>query len=260
MSYINKYLNSISIAAVTMTMVVLYSLTTCIQFEPQGYLYFETDAAQSLGGGNYSLKGTLDDPGEEPITQHGFCWSEQQSPTTNGPSTREGQINAAGSFTSTISDLPANTTYYYRAYMITSAGTEYANERSFVTESIAPTVTTSAVTGATETTADGGGNVTDDGGATITARGVCWNTTGTPTTTDPKTTDAGTTGSYASAINGTDLWHYLLCEGLCHQLIRHIVWESGRIFNRCVFIRRSSYGYHFHGEWTQRPQPREEVR
>ena len=54
----------------------------------------------------------------------------------------------------------------------------------------------------TETTAQGGGEVTSDGGATITARGVCWNTTGTPTTTNPKTTEDGTTGSFTSAITG----------------------------------------------------------
>ncbi|NTW32251.1 MAG: LamG domain-containing protein, partial [Bacteroidetes bacterium] len=55
----------------------------------------------------------------------------------------------------------------------------------------APTVTTQAVSNITAITATGNGNVTSDGGATITERGVCWNTSSTPTTADNKATSAG---------------------------------------------------------------------
>lgn len=48
----------------------------------------------------------------------------------------------------------------------------------------------------------GNGNVTSDGGATITERGICWNTTGTPTTSDSKSTVPGTTGSYSGLMTG----------------------------------------------------------
>jgi hypothetical protein len=64
----------------------------------------------------------------------------------------------------------------------------------------APTVTTQAVSDVEETTATGNGNVTSDGGSAITERGVCWNTTGTPTTADSKATSAGTTGVYTASI------------------------------------------------------------
>jgi uncharacterized protein (TIGR02145 family) len=47
-------------------------------------------------------------------------------------------------------------------------------------------------------TASSGGNITDNGGSTVTARGVVWNTTGTPTISDSKTTDGSGTGSYVS--------------------------------------------------------------
>lgn len=53
----------------------------------------------------------------------------------------------------------------------------------------APTVTTTAISDITATTATGGGTITDDGGAEVTAYGVCWNTTGTPTTADSHTHD-----------------------------------------------------------------------
>lgn len=66
----------------------------------------------------------------------------------------------------------------------------------------APTVTTQAVTSITDTTATGNGNVTDDGGETITERGVCWNTSGTPTTSDSTATSAGTTGAFTASMTG----------------------------------------------------------
>lgn len=46
-----------------------------------------------------------------------------------------------------------------------------------------PACTTQAVSSILLATAVGNGNVTDDGGG-ITERGICWNTTGTPTTAD----------------------------------------------------------------------------
>jgi len=66
-----------------------------------------------------------------------------------------------------------------------------------------PTVTTANVTNITDTSADCGGNVTDECHAAVTARGVCWNTNGTPTIADSHTTDGSGTGSFTSSI--TDL-------------------------------------------------------
>jgi len=68
--------------------------------------------------------------------------------------------------------------------------------------SSAPTVTTQAVSAVAETTATGNGNVTADGGETITERGVCWDTSTGPTTSDSKATAAGTTGAFTASITG----------------------------------------------------------
>lgn len=67
---------------------------------------------------------------------------------------------------------------------------------------VPPTVSTASVTGITALTATGGGNVTNDGGATVTSRGVCWNTTGNPTTANSKTIDGAGTGSFTSQMTG----------------------------------------------------------
>ena len=67
---------------------------------------------------------------------------------------------------------------------------------------VIPTVTTSEVTSTTGTSASSGGNVTDAGGSSVYARGVCWNTTGSPTVSDSHTSDGSGTGSFTSSITG----------------------------------------------------------
>jgi len=65
-----------------------------------------------------------------------------------------------------------------------------------------PFVITDAVTDIASTTVTCGGNVTDEGSAAVTARGVCWNTTGDPTTADDCTSDGSGTGTYTSSVTG----------------------------------------------------------
>jgi hypothetical protein len=67
----------------------------------------------------------------------------------------------------------------------------------------APTVyATTAVSSITATGGASGGQISSDGGAAVTARGVCWNTGGSPTITDSKTTNGTGTGSFTSSITG----------------------------------------------------------
>ncbi len=64
-----------------------------------------------------------------------------------------------------------------------------------------PTVTTTAVSNVTATAATSGGNVTSTY-SSVTARGVCWNTTGTPTTANSKTVDGTGLGVFTSSLTG----------------------------------------------------------
>ena len=74
-----------------------------------------------------------------------------------------------------------------------------------------PTVQTAAVTNITPVSATGGGNVTWDGGDPVTGRGVCWNTTGTPTLSDSHTADGTGSGAFTSIIGGlSDSTHYVV--------------------------------------------------
>ncbi len=63
-----------------------------------------------------------------------------------------------------------------------------------------PTVITSEITSINHNMATIGGNVTFDGGAPVIARGVCWNTNGSPTIEDNKTSNGTGTGNWVSEL------------------------------------------------------------
>jgi hypothetical protein len=65
-----------------------------------------------------------------------------------------------------------------------------------------PEVTTAAITQITNNSAVSGGNVTWDGNAEVTVRGVCWNTTGSPTTGDSHTSNGSGLGTFISQMTG----------------------------------------------------------
>jgi uncharacterized repeat protein (TIGR01451 family) len=69
---------------------------------------------------------------------------------------------------------------------------------------VLPEVTTTSITAVTHEAATGGGNVTYDGRDTGTTRGICWNTTGSPTVADSKTADGTGAGSFTSALTGLE--------------------------------------------------------
>ena len=68
-----------------------------------------------------------------------------------------------------------------------------------------PTVTSQAVSDILSTTATGNGNITATGGINATKRGVCWNTTGSPTTADDKVEASGDFGTGAFTADLTEL-------------------------------------------------------
>ena len=139
--------------------------------------------------------------GGNAVTARGVCWSTSQNPTISNSKTVDG--TGTGAFNSSLINLIENTTYYVRAYATNSTGTVYGEQKTFTTLAIvAPIVKTNDVSSVQGTTAVCGGNVTSDGGAAVTARGVCWNTTGSPTIANSKTTDGTGTGVFTSTILG----------------------------------------------------------
>lgn len=88
---------------------------------------FTPSFTTASGGGN------ITDDGGWPITSRGVVWSSSPGPTfsSNDGLTTDG--TGSGAYSSTITGLAANTTYYARAYATNAFTTSYGNEVSFTT-------------------------------------------------------------------------------------------------------------------------------
>ena len=82
-------------------------------------------AASASGGGNVTSDGGA------AVTARGVCWSTSPNPTTADNHTTDG--TGTGVFTSLITGLTPNTTYYVRAYATNAIGTAYGNQVTFTT-------------------------------------------------------------------------------------------------------------------------------
>ena len=91
----------------------------------------------------------------------------------------------------------------------------------------APLVTTIEVSSITLNSAKCGGNVTSEGESTVTARGVCWNTSANPTTSNDKTTDGTGSGVFTSSITG-------LIPGTTYHVRAYATNGSGTSYGRDI--------------------------
>ena len=92
-----------------------------------------TSAVSNITTNSATCGGTVTNSGNATVTARGVCWSTSHNPTISNIHTTNG--SGTGTFTSSITGLSANTTYYLRAYAKNSAGTAYGEERSFTTTS-----------------------------------------------------------------------------------------------------------------------------
>ena len=147
-----------------------------------------TTATSAIGGGTATQNG-----GGRSFGNYGIAYSTvSNAPTPTFVSSGFGYTVLPASWSTNITGLTGNTTYYIRAYLdvydptavwgTPAWSTVYGNELSFTT--LAPTLpivaSTNAITGISDRTGISGGIITTDGGAAITAKGVCWSTSPSP--------------------------------------------------------------------------------
>lgn len=163
---------------------------------PNGAVTITLDAAQNITANSATFTANISDDGGVPVAQRGICWATTQYPDVNSSHTDVGM--GTGSYTVTIPNLQASTTYYVRAYAVNQTGTVYSAQRTFTTTNGLPTVTTAVVSNITANSAQCGGNISDNGGFNVTARGVCWNTTGNPDLNGDYTTNGNGNGTFTA--------------------------------------------------------------
>ena len=92
-----------------------------------------TDNVTNVSSTTATVDGSITDLGEFSPSAHGVCWATTVTPTTADNSTDKGAVSSVYSFSSDISGLSPNTTYYTRSYVTNDAGTTYGEEISFTT-------------------------------------------------------------------------------------------------------------------------------
>jgi uncharacterized protein (TIGR02145 family) len=94
--------------------------------------FLTTATSTSITNTTATLGGNVTIDGGATVTARGICWSTNANPTI-ALATKTVNGTGAGSFTSNITGLTANTTYYVRAYATNSLGTSYGNQQIFTT-------------------------------------------------------------------------------------------------------------------------------
>lgn len=160
-----------------------------------------TQAVSNITASSATSGGIISSNGGSQVTTSGICWSTNPNPTISlSTKTTDGNNT---NFSSNLTGLSANTTYYVRAYATNSAGTAYGNEISFTTSSLTiPVITTTAVTNVWSNGATSGGTITSNGGSPITTSGICWSTTPNPTISLSTKTSDGNTTNFSSNLTG----------------------------------------------------------
>ena len=96
------------------------------------YAFVETSEVTDITSNSAICGGNVTTDNGKTVTAKGICWSTSENPTIEDNKTNDGF--GTGSFTSELTDLEPNTTYYVRAYATNATGTAYGQQISFTTE------------------------------------------------------------------------------------------------------------------------------
>jgi hypothetical protein len=125
--------NSPGIYTATVTKGSVSAFTT---FEVKSFAVnpqLSTGAATNVTPTTATANGTITLLGNPAPTQYGHCWNNVSGPTILNNKTTNGPASLTGAFTSALSGLTPNTTYYVKAYATNANGTFYGPEVVFTT-------------------------------------------------------------------------------------------------------------------------------
>jgi hypothetical protein len=124
------YVDNVTVTGATTPVVVVPTVTT--------------NTVSSIAQTTATCGGNVTADGGATVSAKGVCWATTTNPTTANSKTTNG--TGTGAFTSSLTGLTANTTYYVRAYATNSAGTSYGAVQTFKTlaTSTGPVCTTTA--------------------------------------------------------------------------------------------------------------------
>ncbi len=139
-----------------------------------------TLSASSILYNSATLDGKINSTGNTAVTQHGFIYSKEVSGSGLIIGNSDVSITAnlggnQGAFNRVINGLSSNSTYYYKAYAINTAGTAYGEEINFSTrERSLPEIITLSATNISFSTTTLNGNITSLGADSLIQHGFVY--------------------------------------------------------------------------------------
>jgi hypothetical protein len=166
---------------------------------------FQRQAAvltESMDKPTATANGKVIDLGHSTIIDHGFCWDNAGGPTVDGQKIELGKMGQTGDFSGKIPGLSPKTVYYMKAWVSSGDGVAYGDMISFITPDL-PSVIMQQTSEISDTGAKCNIEVASDGGAPVISRGVCWNTSQAPDTSNFIFHDSiHAAGSFSYSIRG----------------------------------------------------------
>jgi hypothetical protein len=93
-----------------------------------------TNSITSITQTSATSGGNISSDGGSSITSRGVCYASYQNPTLSDNYIQPG--SGTGSYSTSITNLNPNSTYYVRAFAVNNLGTGYGNQYSFSTSSL----------------------------------------------------------------------------------------------------------------------------
>ncbi len=113
---------------------LLSSFFSCKKDSPIAVLTITTTEVTNITSSSAISGGAISSDGGATVTARGICWSLDQYPTIEDHIIYESK--SSSTFSTSISELKPNTTYYIRAFATNSLGTAYGNMISFSTKEL----------------------------------------------------------------------------------------------------------------------------
>ena len=160
-----------------------------------------TNSVTGITSNSATAGGSISNAGGLAILDKGIVFNTSGNPTTSSSKISNG--SGFSSFTSNMTNLEPNTTYFVKAYAENLVGIAYGTQVSFKTSLSSPLISTTIATNILSNSFVSGGNVSKDYGSVVTARGVVWSTLPSPVVSlSTKTRDSSGLGSFVSNITG----------------------------------------------------------
>lgn len=149
----------------------------------------KTDAVILIFPTTAKLRGIVETKGTFDVNEYGICWSASNSSPTTSDAKSSKTVNLSTFptiYSEDITNLTPNTSYYFRAFVVSNGVTSYGNTLTFKTLTITqPTIKTLEANTTSTTSVKIKGQVEFQGNSdNITEYGICWSQRFTTPTID----------------------------------------------------------------------------